>query len=144
MKQMLKDTKVNCSEPVVIYYDNSTTIDMSKNPVFHSKPKHIWVKYNFLKDKVEAKEVKLVYVNTKEQIADIFTKPLSKESFEYLWDMLGVSTPLVETWLMQFVISLTCIIRDIIHSSIDEWFYYSREVVSSEIQRFIFLLWYFC
>lgn len=94
MKKMLKGIKVNYSEPVVIYCDNSTAIDMSKNLVFHFKTKHISIKYNFLKDKVEEKEVKLVYVNTKEQIADIFTKPLSKESFEYLRDMLGVSTPL--------------------------------------------------
>ncbi|GLJ52754.1 hypothetical protein SUGI_1123420 [Cryptomeria japonica] len=95
MKQMLKDIRVDCNEPVVIHYDNSNTIDISKNPVFHSKTKHISIKYNFLKEKVEANEVKLVYVNTKEKIANIFTKPLPKESFEYFGDRLGVSSPLV-------------------------------------------------
>lgn len=73
---MLKDIKVSCSDLVVIYCDNSIDIDISNNLVFHSKTKHISIKYNFLKEKVEAKEAKLVYVNTKEQIADIFTKPL--------------------------------------------------------------------
>lgn len=86
--QILKDIKVDCDAWVVIHGDNSIVIDISKNLVFHSKTKHITIKYNFLKEKVEENEVRLVYVNTKEQITDIFTKPLSKESFEYLRDGL--------------------------------------------------------
>lgn len=66
IKKMLKDIKIKCKEPIIIYCDNSTTIDISKNPVFHSKIKHVSIKYNFLKENVEAKEVRLVYVNTKE------------------------------------------------------------------------------
>lgn len=54
---------------------------MSNNLVFHSKSKHISIRYNFLKEKVEAKEVKIVYVPTKEQIADILTKPLPQDTF---------------------------------------------------------------
>lgn len=96
IKQMLKDIKVHCTRPIVIHYDNSVAIDISKNLVFHSKKKHISIKYNFLKDKVEENEVRLVYVNTKEKIANIFTKPLPKESFDYLRDRLGVFAPPVE------------------------------------------------
>lgn len=94
---MLKDIKVHCTGLIVIHWDNSAAIDISNNPIFHSKTKHISIKYNILKEKVEANEVRLVYVNTKEQIADIFTKPLPKGSFEYFRDRLGVSAPLVET-----------------------------------------------
>lgn len=97
LKQMFKDIKVNCKEPITIYCDNTTTIDISKNPILHSKTKHVYIKLNFLKENVEAKEVKLVYVNTKEQIVDIFTKPLPKEAFGYLRDQLGVIPQLVET-----------------------------------------------
>ena len=43
-----------------------------------------------LRDKVKEKEIKLEYVNTREQIADIFTKALLKDTFEYLRGMLGV------------------------------------------------------
>lgn len=82
---------------LIIHCDNSTTIDISKNPIFHSKTKHISSKYNFLKEKVEAKEVRLVYVNPKEQITDIFTKPLTRETFEYLREKLGVINPPIET-----------------------------------------------
>lgn len=51
---------------------------MSKNPDLHSNTKHISIKYHFLKEKVAEKEIRLEYVSTKEQIADIFTKPLAK------------------------------------------------------------------
>ena len=49
---------------------------MSKNPIFHSKTKHISIKYHVLREKVVEKEIRLEYVNTKEKITDIFTKAL--------------------------------------------------------------------
>ena len=63
---------------------------MSKNLVFHSKTKHIAIKYHVLKEKVVEKEIGLEYINTKEKIADIFTKALPKDTFEYLRGMLGL------------------------------------------------------
>ena len=56
---------------------------MSKNSILHSKTKHISIKYHMLREKVAEKEIGLEYVSTKEKIADIFTKPLPKETFEY-------------------------------------------------------------
>ena len=56
----------------------------------HTKTKHIAIKYHYLRELVQDKEVKMEYVNTKEQIADIFTKPLPKDAFEYLRGKLGV------------------------------------------------------
>lgn len=95
MKQMLKDIGVLFEEPIVIYCDNTSTINMSKNLVMHSKTKHISIKYHFLSDKVVDKEVRLEYVCSKEQIADIFTKPLPKDDFEHLRSLLGVQAPLI-------------------------------------------------
>ena len=82
--------RIEFSEPVVIHCDNTRTINMSKNLVLHSKTKHISIKYHMLKEKVTEKEIRLEYVSIKEKIADIFTKLLPKETFEYLWGMLGV------------------------------------------------------
>ena len=90
MKQTLQDMKVSIDDPISIKCDNTSAISISKNPVFHSKTKHIPIKYHFLREQVAQKVVKLEYVPTKEQIADIFTKPLAKEPFEYLRDKLGV------------------------------------------------------
>jgi len=50
----------------------------------HSRTKNISIKYNFLREKAANQEVKLAYVPTKEQVVDIFTKTLSKDTFECL------------------------------------------------------------
>ena len=56
----------------------------------HTKTKHIVIKYHFLTELVQDKEVRLEYVNTKEQIEDILTKPLPKDALLYLRGKLGV------------------------------------------------------
>ena len=56
----------------------------------HSNTKHIPIKYHFLCEKVLEQKVKLEYVPSKEQVVDIFTKPLPREAFEYLRQKLGV------------------------------------------------------
>ena len=56
----------------------------------HSKTKHIRIKFHFLREQVTEKNIKMEYIETKEQIADIFTKPLPRETFEYLRQKLGV------------------------------------------------------
>ena len=56
----------------------------------HSKTKNIPIKYHFLREQVLEKKVELEYVPSKEQVVDIFTKPLPREAFEYLRKKLGV------------------------------------------------------
>ena len=87
---MLKDIGVEFTEFFLIHCDNTSTISMSKNLVLHSKTKHIAIKYHVLKEKFAGKQIILEYINTKEQIADIFTKAFPEETFEYLRGMLGV------------------------------------------------------
>ena len=87
---MLKDIGITFEEPVIIYCDNTSTVSVSKTPILHSKTKHIAIKYHVLREKVTEKKIKLEYINTEEQIVDIFTKALPKDTFEYLRGMLGV------------------------------------------------------
>lgn len=61
----------------------------------HRKIKHISIKYHFLREFMQDKEVRLEYVNTKEQIKDLSTKTLPKDSFLYLRGKIGV-IPLYE------------------------------------------------
>jgi bifunctional DNase/RNase len=84
MKQTLKDIQVDYDEPIPIYCDNTSAINISKNLVMHSKTKNIPIKYHFLEEHVAEKNIKVEYVCTKEQVENIFTKPLPRESFEYL------------------------------------------------------------
>ena len=81
MKTNLQYIQVQFSEPIPIFCDNNSAISISKNPVMHSKEKHILIKYHFVREQVVEKNIKLEYVGTKEQIADIFTKPLPRETF---------------------------------------------------------------
>jgi hypothetical protein len=94
MKQTLTDIQVEYDEPIPIYCDNISAIGISKTPMMHSKTKHIPIKYHFLWEQVGEKNIGVEYVGTKEQVANIFTKPLPREAFEYLRQRLGViSTP---------------------------------------------------
>jgi hypothetical protein len=94
MKQTLTDIQVEYDELIPIYCDNTSEIGISKNLVMHSKTKHIPINYHFLREKVAEKNIKVEYVGTKEQVLDIFKKPLPWESFEYiLQKFIFISTP---------------------------------------------------
>jgi hypothetical protein len=84
MKQTLTDIQVEYDEPIPIYCDNTSTISILKNPMMHSKTKHIPIKYHFIWEHVLEKDIKVEYVGTKEQVAYIFTTPFPWEAFEYL------------------------------------------------------------
>eukprot|EP00253_Pinus_taeda_P014918 PITA_14918 len=90
MKEALKDVNIETKQRITIYCDNTSAITLSKNPVMHSKTKHIPIKYHFLHEQVVEQNIKLEYINTKEQIADIFTKPLPREAFEHLRQKMQV------------------------------------------------------
>ena len=90
MKQTLQDLKVVFEEPTVIHCDNTSAISLSKNPVQHSKAKHIPIKYHYLRELAASKEIRLEYIPTQEQVANIFTKPLNRDVFEHLRKTLGV------------------------------------------------------
>ena len=94
-KQLLIGMKTKIKDLVVIYCDNTSAINLSKNLVMHTKTKHIAIKYHFLRELVQDKEVRLENVNTKELVADIFTKLLPKDAFLYLRGKLGI-IPLFE------------------------------------------------
>jgi hypothetical protein len=77
-------------EATVILCDNQSCIKMTENPVFHDKSKHIEIRYHYIRDMVQRGVVKLQYVGTDQQVADVLTNPLSRVKFEYFRDKLGV------------------------------------------------------
>eukprot|EP00253_Pinus_taeda_P002873 PITA_02873 len=89
MKEALKDLDICTDQPITVYCDNTSAISLSKNPVMHSRTKHIPLKYHFLHEQVAEQNIVLEYISTKEQIADIFTKPLPREAFENLHQKMG-------------------------------------------------------
>ena len=75
---------------MTIYYDNLSSIQLAKNPVFHARAKHIEVHYHFVRECVLSGEVKLQYVSTDRQNADIFTKPLGLDKLQQFSGALGL------------------------------------------------------
>ncbi|GKB78395.1 putative ribonuclease H-like domain-containing protein, partial [Tanacetum coccineum] len=75
---------------IPIYCDSKLAIAISCNPVQHSRTKHITVRYHFIKEHVEKGTIELYFVNTNYQLADIFTKALPVDIFNYLVRRLGM------------------------------------------------------
>ena len=70
----------------MILCDNQSCIKMTKNPVFHDNSKHIEIRYFYIRDMVQKGAIKLQYVSTDEQVADVLTNSLSQVKFEYFRD----------------------------------------------------------
>ena len=77
MKQTLSDFDLSF-ENVPIKCDNTSVISISKNLVQHSRTKHIEIKHHFLRDHAQKSDITLEFVSIKDQLSDIFTKPLSE------------------------------------------------------------------
>nr|GEW76522.1 retrotransposon protein, putative, unclassified [Tanacetum cinerariifolium] len=75
---------------IPIYCDSKSAIAISCNPVQHSRTKHIAVRYHFIKEDVEKGTIELYFVKTDYQLADIFTKSLPADRFNYLVRRLGM------------------------------------------------------
>ena len=89
IKKLLHDYGIT-QDIMYVFCDNMSTINLSKKPVQHSKSKHIEIRYHFIRDLVEEKIMCLEFINTDNQKADIFTKPLDSPRFESLCKTIGV------------------------------------------------------
>ncbi|KAK4379273.1 hypothetical protein RND71_001135 [Anisodus tanguticus] len=75
---------------LILYCDNLSAINIFKNPVRHSRTKHIDIRHHFLRDLVEKQLVQIEHVDILHQLADIFTKVLDHERFSSLKKSLGL------------------------------------------------------
>jgi hypothetical protein len=89
MRQTLRDYGYKLTK-VPLLCDNETAIHMADNPVEHSRTKHIAIRYHFLRDHQQKGDIEIAYINAKEQLADIFTKPLDEQTFNKLRHELNI------------------------------------------------------
>jgi hypothetical protein len=89
MRQTLRDYGYKLSK-VPLLCDNESAINMADNSVEHSRTKHIDIRYNFLRDHQQKGDIEIAYVNTQNQLADIFTKPLDEKTFSKLRNELNI------------------------------------------------------
>ncbi|KAL0364613.1 UNVERIFIED_CONTAM: Retrovirus-related Pol polyprotein from transposon TNT 1-94 [Sesamum angustifolium] len=90
LRRILEDIGEKQEEPTRIYCDNKSAIAITKNPVQHSRTKHINIKYHSLREATTREEIELKYCSTEEQLADIFTKALPRNKFEKQRMKIGV------------------------------------------------------
>ncbi|GJV42335.1 hypothetical protein Tco_1420775 [Tanacetum coccineum] len=93
MNQALIDHDVQLDD-VLIMCDNKGAIDLSKNSVQHSRTKHIEIRHHFLRDNVQKGHISIEKVSFVDNIADILTKPVKRESFKWSLDELAYGVPL--------------------------------------------------
>lgn len=81
------------NEPPIIFCDNQSTVQLSANPVLHSRSKHLELDLHFVREKVQSKLVAVTHISSTDQIADALTKPLAKSQFFNLRSKLSVQGP---------------------------------------------------
>lgn len=90
LRKFLSSIGHQCFAPVELYIDNQNEINLIKNQEFHSPTKHIDVQYHFILKKYEDNIADPIYVPSKDQLANIFTKPLSRAQFTKLRSSMGI------------------------------------------------------
>ncbi|GKA80697.1 retrovirus-related pol polyprotein from transposon TNT 1-94 [Tanacetum coccineum] len=89
MRTQLTDYGFNYNK-IPLYCDSQSAIAISCNPVQHSCTEHIYTRYHFIKEQVENSIIELYFVRTKYQLADMFTKALLEERFQYPVRRIGM------------------------------------------------------
>jgi hypothetical protein len=84
LRKMLSDLDCNHQNSTVLFCDNTSAIAISKNSVFHDMTKHMKIKFHAIRQFQQEGELELRYCTSEEQLADLFTKPLTKNIFEDL------------------------------------------------------------
>ncbi|GJU88880.1 putative ribonuclease H-like domain-containing protein [Tanacetum coccineum] len=76
-----------------IYIDNESTICIGKNPVYHSKTKHIAIRHHFIRDAYEKKLIQVLKIHTDDNVADLLTKAFDVSRFQFLVVTIGMINP---------------------------------------------------
>ncbi|XP_019199804.1 PREDICTED: uncharacterized protein LOC109193402 [Ipomoea nil] len=87
---LFRELGLHSGKPATLWCDNLGATYLAANPVFHARTKHVEIDYHFVRDKVASGDFIVSFVSTKDQLADIFTKPLPAPRFQTLRDKLNV------------------------------------------------------
>ncbi|MCO5558893.1 hypothetical protein L7F22_012483 [Adiantum nelumboides] len=90
LRRLVADLGVGQDTANTIYTDSQSALAIGRNLVFHACTKHIKVHYHYVRERLSAREISLAYVPTQDNLADLFTKALSREKLEAFCKALGL------------------------------------------------------
>jgi hypothetical protein len=91
LKHLLQELKFCEIQPMELACDNQSALYLSSNPIFHERTKHIEVDCHFIREKILSGIIKTSYVQSNDQLADMFTKSLRGPRISYICDKLDAS-----------------------------------------------------
>ena len=89
LKHLLRELRFGKDEQMKLICDNQAALHIASNPVFHERTKHIEVNCHFIREKIASECVATSFVNSNDQLADIFTKSLRDPRIKYICNKLG-------------------------------------------------------
>jgi len=92
LRNILKELDHPQEKTTMIFVDNKSAMQLAKDQVHHGRSKIIDTQFHFLRGHVKQKTIVLEYYHTLDQVADIFTEPLTADAFRRLRDKLGITT----------------------------------------------------
>lgn len=100
LRMLITKLGLHVPKSTSLYYDNKAAISMASDPLQHDKTKHIEVDHHFIKDHLKVGCICMPFIQTKDQLADIFTKGLIGTLFSILVDKLGMLNIYSPAWYM--------------------------------------------
>jgi hypothetical protein len=90
LKLLINEDIQYVTKDVTLYCDNGSTVKLARDPIASDRTKHIEIRYRKVQEFVDNDEMLLHWVSTKNQLADVMTKALPRETFETLRSSIGV------------------------------------------------------
>jgi len=89
LRQQLNDFGILLNN-IPLLCDNISAINLTKNPIMHSRTKHIEIRHHFLREHISNGTCEIKFISTDLQLVDLFTKPLAKDRFNFMLNELGI------------------------------------------------------
>jgi hypothetical protein len=116
IKALLKELWVYLHKPPRLWCDNVGATYLTANPIFNGRTKHVEVDFHFVREQVASKAMEVRVISSKDQLADVLTKPLSRAPFIRNCNNLNIGCILWLRGLSENVIM--CVVKEYMHVSI--------------------------
>lgn len=91
VQYLLAELNIPLDTTPTLWCDNLGATFLAANPMFHARTKHVEIDYHFVRERVASNELHVRFLCSKDQLADIFTKPLPTPRFEFLRSKLSMA-----------------------------------------------------